>query len=79
MGFNHETRQEFALPQKISLDQYAGFSLCMPWSLLSGHSDEIVVLADINLFRKDFVLQGVSVITAGMRSEDWGRNLLKLL
>jgi pyruvate dehydrogenase (quinone) len=44
-------RQELMLPPKISFDQAAGFSLYMIKSLLSGHGDEIVDLAKINLFR----------------------------
>jgi pyruvate dehydrogenase (quinone) len=44
-------RQELMLPPKISFDQAAGFSLFMLKALLSGHGDEIVDLAKINLFR----------------------------
>ena len=44
-------RQELSMPPTISLDQAAGFSLFMIKSLLSGHGDEIVDLAKINLFR----------------------------
>jgi pyruvate dehydrogenase (quinone) len=44
-------RQELMLPPKISLDQMTGFSLYMIKALLSGHGDEIIDLARINLFR----------------------------
>jgi pyruvate dehydrogenase (quinone) len=44
-------RQELMLPPKISLDQMAGFSLYMLKELLSGHGDEIIDLAKINIFR----------------------------
>lgn len=44
-------RQELMLPPKISLDQMTGFSLYMLKALLSGHGDEIIDLAKINLFR----------------------------
>lgn len=44
-------RQELMMPPKISLDQVTGFSLFMLKSLLSGHGDEIIDLAKINLFR----------------------------
>jgi pyruvate dehydrogenase (quinone) len=38
------------MPPKIGLDQVAGFSLFMLKALLSGHGDEIVDLAKINIF-----------------------------
>jgi len=44
-------RQELILPPKISLDQLAGFGLYMIKSLISGHGDDIIDLADVNLFR----------------------------
>lgn len=44
-------RQELMMPPQISLDQVTGFSLFMLKSLLSGHGDEIIDLAKINLFR----------------------------
>ena len=44
-------RQELMIPPKISFDQVTGFSLFMLKSLLSGHGDEIIDLAKINLFR----------------------------
>ncbi|NVN90059.1 MAG: ubiquinone-dependent pyruvate dehydrogenase [Desulfuromonadales bacterium] len=44
-------RQELMLPPTISLDQVSGFSLFMLKALLSGHGDEIIDLAKINLFR----------------------------
>jgi len=45
------SRQELMLPPTITLDQVAGFSLYALKALLSGHADEIVDLAKINLFR----------------------------
>ncbi|MBK5276484.1 MAG: ubiquinone-dependent pyruvate dehydrogenase [Desulfuromonadales bacterium] len=45
------SRQELMMPPTVSLDQVAGFSLFMLKALLSGHGDEIVDLAEINLFR----------------------------
>jgi pyruvate dehydrogenase (quinone) len=44
-------RQELSLPPAISLEQVAGFGLFMLKALLSGHGDEIIDLAKINLFR----------------------------
>jgi pyruvate dehydrogenase (quinone) len=44
-------RQELILPPTISLDQMTGFGLFMLKSLLSGHGDDIIDLAKINLFR----------------------------
>jgi pyruvate dehydrogenase (quinone) len=44
-------RQELMLPPTISLDQMTGFGLFMIKSLLSGHGDDIIDLAKINLFR----------------------------
>jgi pyruvate dehydrogenase (quinone) len=44
-------RQELILPPTISLDQMTGFGLFMIKSLISGHGDDIIDLADINLFR----------------------------
>ncbi|MDD2582623.1 MAG: ubiquinone-dependent pyruvate dehydrogenase [Desulfuromonadaceae bacterium] len=44
-------RQELMMPPKISLDQVTGFGLFMLKALLSGHGDEIIDLAKINLFR----------------------------
>jgi thiamine pyrophosphate-dependent acetolactate synthase large subunit-like protein len=44
-------RQELMMPPKISLDQLTVFSLYMLKALLSGHGDEIIDLAKINLFR----------------------------
>ena len=49
-------RQELSMPPAITLDQAAGFGLFMVKLLLSGHGDEIVDLAKINLFAKSFVL-----------------------
>jgi pyruvate dehydrogenase (quinone) len=44
-------RQELSLPPTISLEQLTGFSLFMLKAVLSGHGDEIIDLAKINLFR----------------------------
>jgi pyruvate dehydrogenase (quinone) len=44
-------RQELSMPPVISFDQASGFSLFMLKTLLSGHGDEIIDLANINLFR----------------------------
>jgi len=45
------SRQELMLPPTITLDQVAGFSLYALKALLSGHADQIVDLAKVNLFR----------------------------
>ncbi|MBW4055555.1 MAG: ubiquinone-dependent pyruvate dehydrogenase [Proteobacteria bacterium] len=45
------SRQELILPPAISLDQMTGFGLFMLKSLLSGHGDDIIDLAKINLLR----------------------------
>jgi pyruvate dehydrogenase (quinone) len=44
-------RQELSLPPSISLDQAAGFGLFMIKALLSGHGDQIIDLAKVNLLR----------------------------
>ena len=44
-------RQELSMPPTISLEQVTGFSLFMLKAVLSGHGDEIIDLAKINLFR----------------------------
>ena len=44
-------RQELSLPPAITLEQVAGFGLFMLKALLSGHGDEIIDLAEVNLFR----------------------------
>jgi pyruvate dehydrogenase (quinone) len=44
-------RQELSMPPTISLDQATGFGLFMLKAVLSGHGDEIIDLAKINLFR----------------------------
>ena len=44
-------RQELFMPPTISLEQMTGFGLYMLKALLSGHGDEIIDLAKINLFR----------------------------
>jgi len=44
-------RQELSMPPTISLEQVAGFGLFMIKAVLSGHGDEIIDLAKINLFR----------------------------
>ncbi len=45
------SRQELIVPPAISLDQMTGFGLFMLKSLLSGHGDDIIDLAKINLLR----------------------------
>ncbi|KAB0663813.1 ubiquinone-dependent pyruvate dehydrogenase [Oryzomonas japonica] len=44
-------RQELSMPPTVSLEQMTGFGLFMLKAVLSGHGDEIVDLAKINLFR----------------------------
>jgi pyruvate dehydrogenase (quinone) len=44
-------RQELSMPPTISLEQATGFGLFMLRAVLSGHGDEIIDLAKINLFR----------------------------
>ncbi len=44
-------RQELMMPPTISLEQVTGFGLFMLKAVLSGHGDEIIDLAKINLFR----------------------------
>ena len=44
-------RQELSMPPTISLEQATGFGLFMLKAVLSGHGDEIIDLAKINLFR----------------------------
>ena len=44
-------RQEISMPPTISFEQMTGFSLFMLKAVLSGHGDEIIDLAKINLFR----------------------------
>lgn len=44
-------RQELFMPPKISFEQMAGFGLFMLKAVLSGHGDEIIDLAKVNLFR----------------------------
>jgi pyruvate dehydrogenase (quinone) len=44
-------RQELSLPPTISFEQVTGFGLFMLKAILSGHGDEIIDLARINLFR----------------------------
>jgi pyruvate dehydrogenase (quinone) len=44
-------RQELSMPPTISLEQVTGFGLFMLKAVLSGHGDEIIDLAKINLFR----------------------------
>jgi len=45
------SRQELSMPPTITLEQMKGFSLFMLRAVLSGHGDEIIDLAKINLFR----------------------------
>jgi len=44
-------RQELSMPPTISFEQVTGFGLFMLKAVLSGHGDEIIDLAKINLFR----------------------------
>ncbi|HTP01121.1 MAG TPA: thiamine pyrophosphate-dependent enzyme, partial [Anaerolineales bacterium] len=44
-------RQELSMPPTITLEQVTGFSLFMLKAVLSGHGDELIDLARINLFR----------------------------
>ncbi len=45
------SRQELSMPPTITLEQMKGFSLFALKAVLSGHGDEIVDLAEVNLFR----------------------------
>jgi pyruvate dehydrogenase (quinone) len=45
------SRQELSIPPTITLEQMRGFSLFALKAVLSGHGDEIVDLAKVNLFR----------------------------
>ncbi|MDB5085563.1 MAG: pyruvate dehydrogenase [Bacilli bacterium] len=45
-------RQEMSLPPKITLDQAKGFSLWMLKAVLNGRGDDLVELANTNLFRR---------------------------
>ncbi len=45
------SRQELFMPPKLSLEQMASFGLFMLKAVLSGHGDEIIDLARINLYR----------------------------
>ena len=44
-------RQELSMPPTITLEQMKGFSLFMLRAVLSGHGDEIIDLAEVNLLR----------------------------
>jgi pyruvate dehydrogenase (quinone) len=44
-------RQELSMPPTISFEQVTGFGLFMLKAILSGHGDEIIDLAKVNLFR----------------------------
>ena len=44
-------RQELSMPPAITLEQAKGFSLFMMKAVLSGRGDEIIDLANVNLFR----------------------------
>jgi len=44
-------RQELSMPPAITLEQARGFSLFMMKAVLSGRGDEIIDLANVNLFR----------------------------
>jgi pyruvate dehydrogenase (quinone) len=45
------SRQELSMPPTITLEQAKGFGLFMAKAVLSGHGDEIIDLARVNLFR----------------------------
>ena len=45
------SRQELSMPPTITIEQMKGFSLFALKAVLSGHGDEIVDLAEVNLFR----------------------------
>jgi pyruvate dehydrogenase (quinone) len=45
------SRQELLMPPKITLEQAKGFSLFALRAVLSGHGDELIDLAEINLWR----------------------------
>ena len=45
------SRQELSMPPTITLEQMKGFSLFALRAVLSGHGDEIIDLAEVNLFR----------------------------
>jgi len=45
------SRQELSIPPSITLAQMTGFSLFMLKAVLSGRGDEIINLAEVNLFR----------------------------
>jgi pyruvate dehydrogenase (quinone) len=45
------SRQELSIPPTITLEEAKGFSLFMLRAVLSGHGDEIIDLARVNLFR----------------------------
>ncbi len=45
------SRQELSMPPTITLEQMKGFSLFALRAVLSGHGDEIVDLAEVNLLR----------------------------
>jgi pyruvate dehydrogenase (quinone) len=45
------SRQELSMPPTITLEEAKGFSLFMLRAVLSGHGDEIIDLARVNLLR----------------------------
>lgn len=45
------SRQELSMPPTITLEQMTGFSLLMLKAVLSGRGDEVIDLANTNLFR----------------------------
>ena len=45
------SRQELSIPPTITFEQAKGFSLFMMRAVLSGHGDEIIDLARVNLLR----------------------------
>lgn len=45
------SRQELSMPPKITLEQAKGFGLFALRAVLSGHGDELIDLAETNLWR----------------------------
>jgi pyruvate dehydrogenase (quinone) len=45
------SRQELSMPPTISYEQAKGFGIFMLKAVLSGHGDEIIDLARVNLLR----------------------------
>jgi pyruvate dehydrogenase (quinone) len=47
----HVSRQELSMPPTITYEQVKGFGIFMLKAVLSGHGDEIIDLAKVNLLR----------------------------